>query len=88
MYRIHRITRRVVLPFFLFLLVLARFGTSMAITVLALLDVPKRPNGLIFHDDRALITAVLASGAATDLLIAVALSYDLRKMVTELTAAR
>jgi hypothetical protein len=87
-YRIHRISGRVLAPAFFLLVIAIRFVTAFAVSILALLDVPKVPNGLIMHNDRTLITVALVTGAAADLMIALSLSYDLRKMSTELTTDR
>ncbi|KAF5314418.1 hypothetical protein D9619_011998 [Psilocybe cf. subviscida] len=87
-FRIHRLSGRTLAPAFFLLLTVARFGGLMATSVLSFLDVPKTPNGLVPHDDRALITADLVIGAVTDLLIAITLSYDLRQMFTKFTTAR
>jgi hypothetical protein len=82
-FRIYRFSKTMSVTVACFALALLRFVGAFAMSVECFLDVPRKPNGIGFVVRFSwLITSTLTCGCAADILIAISLTYCLRKFAS------
>jgi len=81
--RIYRLSKKLSVSIACFSLALLRFVGGVAISVENFLDVPNKPNGIsLVVRFSWLITSALTCGCAADILIAISMTYYLRKFAS------